>query len=134
VLCSVIEKDQVIMEFFFEKYQRATSKITPAEQEYSYNFKGLDPKGRAGMVGIPNFRGNEGIGCGSVQFANHACSGFSNCGLFEDAGRVYLKAIKRIAEGEEMTITYEHAPEPPASCWCCGCTAERTAMKRQRKM
>jgi hypothetical protein len=79
-----------------------------------------------------------GLGDGSVvidghsaaMFINHSCD--ANCETTEEKGRVWIKAIRRIAAGEEITYDYclYDGGEDEA---LCNCGAAKKALKQAEK-
>jgi SET domain-containing protein len=57
-------------------------------------------------------------GHGTAMFINHSCD--PNCETDEEAGRVWIKAIRDIAPGEELVYDYNlyDGDESPATCNC----------------
>ncbi len=62
-------------------------------------------------------------GHGTAMFINHSCD--PNCETDEEKGRVWIKAIRDIAPGEELVYDYNlyDGDEDPATCNCgaAGC-------------
>ncbi len=52
------------------------------------------------------------------MFVNHSCA--PNCETEEDKGRVYIKAIRNIAAGEELVYEYNlhDSDDESADCYC----------------
>lgn len=50
-------------------------------------------------------------GCNSARWLNHACA--PNCEAVEDAGRVFIEAIRDIEAGDELSIEYQLAVDDP---------------------
>lgn len=61
-------------------------------------------------------------GFGTAMFLNHSCD--PNCETEEDAGRIYIKAIRDIAAGEELTYEYNLHDSDDEEC-VCHCGADR---------
>ena len=57
-------------------------------------------------------------GFGTAMFLNHSCD--PNCETEEYNGRVYIKAIRNIAAGEELVYEYNlhDSDEDDADCYC----------------
>jgi len=57
-------------------------------------------------------------GHGVAMFLNHSCD--ANCETDESEGRVWIKAIRNIAAGEELVYDYNlyDGDEDPATCNC----------------
>ena len=57
-------------------------------------------------------------GHGSAMFVNHSCD--ANCETDERRGRVFIKAIRDIAAGEELVYDYNlyDGDDDPATCNC----------------
>ena len=57
-------------------------------------------------------------GFGTAMFLNHSCD--PNCETEEQGGRVYIKAIRNIAAGEELLYEYNlyDSDEDSADCYC----------------
>lgn len=88
-------------------------------------------------------------GHGTAMFINHSCD--PNCETKETRGRVWIRAIRHIAEGEELTYDYNlyDGDESEATCNCgsAGCRktmysheeirrrkrAQKAAIARQKK-
>jgi uncharacterized protein len=88
-------------------------------------------------------------GHGTAMFINHSCD--PNCETRETRGRVWIRAIRHIAEGEELTYDYNlyDGDESEATCNCgsAGCRqtmyspeeirrrkrAQKAAIARQKK-
>jgi hypothetical protein len=58
------------------------------------------------------FGGNESI------YLNHACA--PNCEWDFRDDRIFIRALRDIAPGEELTIDYAYEPEPPLEACACG--------------
>ena len=62
-------------------------------------------------------------GHGTAMFLNHSCD--PNCETEEENGRVWIKAIRPIAAGEELTYDYHlydgDPSEAPCRCGAAGC-------------
>lgn len=63
----------------------------------------------------------------TARYINHSCN--PNCEVEIFAGRVFVKAIKRIEEGEELTYDYgeEYVDEyiTPYGCRCAPCKTKK---------
>ena len=74
--------------------------------------------------------GEEGIvidGFGIAMFLNHSCD--PNCETEEDDGRIFIKAIRNIAAGEELTYEYHLHDSDDDDCDChCGAAQCRGTM------
>ena len=57
-------------------------------------------------------------GFGTAMFLNHSCA--PNCETEEQGGRVYIKAIRNIAPGEELLYEYNlyDSDDDTADCYC----------------
>jgi SET domain-containing protein len=57
-------------------------------------------------------------GFGTAMFLNHSCA--PNCETQEKGGRVFIKAIRDIAAGEELLYEYNlyDSDEDTANCYC----------------
>ena len=57
-------------------------------------------------------------GFGTAMFINHACS--PNCETEEDRGRIFIRALRDIAAGEELTYEYNlhDSDEDDCTCFC----------------
>ena len=57
-------------------------------------------------------------GFGTAMFINHSCD--PNCDTDEKRGRIYVKAIRNIAAGEELVYEYNlfDSEEDDADCYC----------------
>ncbi len=57
-------------------------------------------------------------GFGTAMFINHSCD--PNCETEEEDGRIYVKAIRNIAPGEELTYEYNlhDSDDEPGDCYC----------------
>jgi len=57
-------------------------------------------------------------GFAAAMFVNHSCA--PNCETEEDNGRVYIKAIRNIAAGEELVYEYNlhDSDDESADCYC----------------
>lgn len=65
--------------------------------------------------------GDDGMvidGFGTAMFINHSCD--PNCETEEDHGRIFVKAIRNIAAGEELTYEYNlhDSDDAEADCHC----------------
>ncbi len=62
-------------------------------------------------------------GFGTAMFLNHSCDG--NCETTEEAGRIFIVAIRDIRAGEELTYEYNlhDSDDEPGICYCgaAGC-------------
>ena len=65
-------------------------------------------------------------GHGTAMFINHSCD--PNCETDEIDGRVWIKAIRDIAPGEELVYDYNlyDGDESPASCNCGSAKCRKT--------
>ena len=77
-------------------------------------------------------------GFGTAMFLNHSCD--PNCDTDEERGRVWIKAIRNIAAGEELTYEYNlhDSDEDDADCTCgapqCrGTMFSEEEVKRQKR-
>ena len=85
--------------------------------------------------------GNKGEvidGFGTAMFLNHSCD--PNCDTDEEHGRVWIKAIRNIAAGEELVYEYNlfDSDEDDADCYCgapqCrGTMFSEEEVKRQKR-
>ena len=81
------------------------------------------------------------VGGNSSRWINHACDG--NCEADEQDGRIFIKALRAIAAGEELNYDYgliideRYTPKLKAEypCWCGTpvCRGTLLAPKRRRK-
>ena len=57
-------------------------------------------------------------GFGTAMFLNHCCA--PNCETEEDGGRIFIRAIRNIAAGEELTYEYNlhDSDDEPGLCYC----------------
>lgn len=68
------------------------------------------------------------------RFINHSCD--PNCEAIDDDGRIFIEALRRIGEGEELTYDYAyerdatHTPEDEAlyACHCGAVTCRGTIL------
>ena len=66
-------------------------------------------------------------GHGTAMFLNHSCD--PNCETEEEDGRVWIKAVRAIRAGEELTYDYHLYDGDPAEAPChCGAAACRGSM------
>ena len=65
-------------------------------------------------------------GHGTAMFLNHSCD--ANCETDEVAGKVWIKAIRDIAPGEELVYDYNlyDGDEDPARCNCGSARCRKT--------
>jgi SET domain-containing protein len=65
-------------------------------------------------------------GHGTAMFLNHSCD--ANCETDEVEGKVWIKAIRDIAPGEELVYDYNlyDGDEDPASCNCGSAQCRKT--------
>ncbi|HEV2578076.1 MAG TPA: SET domain-containing protein-lysine N-methyltransferase [Acidobacteriaceae bacterium] len=65
-------------------------------------------------------------GFSAAMFVNHSCT--PNCETEEDKGRVYIKAIRNIAAGEELVYEYNlhDSDDDNADCYCGAPQCRRT--------
>lgn len=74
-------------------------------REASRHYARRDDEGHTFLFGLSDGRvidgGRDGNG---ARWLNHACS--ANCEAVEEAGHVYIEAIRNIAPGEELFIDY----------------------------
>ena len=65
-------------------------------------------------------------GFAAAMFVNHSCA--PNCETEEDNGRVYIKAIRNIAAGEELVYEYNlhDSDDDNADCYCGAPQCRRT--------
>ena len=79
-------------------------------------------------------------GFGTAMFINHSCA--PNCETVEHRGKIWIKAIRDIAPGEELTYEYNlyDSDEDNCDCYCgakpCRGTmySEEEVKRRARKM
>jgi SET domain-containing protein len=57
-------------------------------------------------------------GFGTAMFLNHSCA--PNCETEDVKGRIYIRAIRNIAAGEELVYEYNlwDSDDPTADCYC----------------
>ncbi len=57
-------------------------------------------------------------GFGTAMFLNHSCA--PNCETQDVGGRIYIRAIRNIAAGEELVYEYNlwDSDDPTADCYC----------------
>ena len=66
-------------------------------------------------------------GHGTAMFLNHSCD--PNCETEEEGGRVWIKSLRKIAAGEELTYDYHLYDGDPAEAPCyCGAAGCRGSM------
>ena len=66
-------------------------------------------------------------GHGTAMFLNHSCD--PNCETEEEHGRVWIKAVRNIKAGEELTYDYHLYDGDPAEAPChCGAEGCRGSM------
>lgn len=78
-------------------------------------------------------------GGNSSRWINHACA--PNCEAEEDGGRVFIKALRNIAAGEELNYDYgliideRYTPKLKAEypCWCGTKTCRGTLLAPKRR-
>ena len=80
-------------------------------------------------------------GGNASRWINHACT--PNCEAEEDDGRIFIKALRDIPAGEELSFDYglmieeRYTPALKAeyACWCgtAGCRGTMLAPRRQRR-
>ncbi len=113
----VIERDELIGEYTGER-------ITEKEADRRYPFDDDDRhhtflfRLEDGMI-IDALHGGH-----PVRFINHSCN--PNCEATEEDGRIFIKALKKIAEGKELAYDYNfileerHSPKAKAQypCYC----------------
>ena len=63
-------------------------------------------------------RGEVIDGFGTAMFLNHSCE--PNCETEEEGGRIYIRALRPIAAGEELTYEYNlhDSDEDDCACYC----------------
>ena len=79
------------------------------------------------------------FGGNSSRWINHSCD--ANCEADEVGGRVFIKALRDIAPGEELNYDYgliideRHTPKLKAEypCWCGAKTCRGTLLAPKRK-
>lgn len=79
------------------------------------------------------------FGGNSSRWINHSCA--PNCASEVDAGRVFIRALRNIAAGEELFYDYglvidePHTPEllQQYPCWCGAKTCRGTLLAPQKK-
>jgi len=82
-----------------------------------------------------------GVGGNAARWINHSCDG--NCEAEEQGGRIFIKALRDIAAGEELHYDYGLIIEARYTarlkaqypCWCgsASCRGTLLAPKRQRR-
>lgn len=80
------------------------------------------------------------VGGNSARWINHACD--PNCEADEDGGRVFIKSLRNILAGEELSYDYGLIIDEPYTkalkaeypCWCgaSNCRGTLLAPKRRR--
>jgi len=78
-------------------------------------------------------------GGNASRWINHACD--PNCDADEEEGRVYIKAIRKIKEGEELSYDYgliideKYTPKLKAQypCWCGAKNCRGTLLASKRR-
>ena len=79
------------------------------------------------------------VGGNSSRWINHSCD--ANCEADEEGGRVFIKALRDIAPGEELNYDYgliideRYTPKLKAEypCWCGAKTCRGTLLAPKRK-
>lgn len=72
-------------------------------------------------------RGEVIDGFGTAMFLNHSCS--PNCETEEEGGRIYIRSLRSIAPGEELTYEYNLHDSEDDDCACyCGAAQCRGTM------
>jgi SET domain-containing protein len=77
------------------------------------------------------------VGGNDARFINHCCA--PNCEAIEDRGRVFIDAMRNIAQGEELTYDYSYEPtagvdeDAEYACTCGARTCRRTIIKRRKR-
>jgi SET domain-containing protein len=79
------------------------------------------------------------VGGNSSRWINHSCDG--NCEADEQDGRIFIKALRDIAAGEELNYDYglildeRYTPKLKAEypCWCGAATCRGTLLAPKRK-
>ena len=78
-------------------------------------------------------------GGNSSRWINHACN--PNCEADEQDGRIFIKALRDIAAGEELNYDYGLIIEERYTkklkaeypCWCCAATCRGTLLAPKRR-
>jgi SET domain-containing protein len=79
------------------------------------------------------------VGGNSSRWINHACE--PNCEADEVDGRVFIKALRNIAAGEELHYDYglmieeRYTPKLKAEypCWCGSASCRKTLLAPKRR-
>ena len=79
------------------------------------------------------------VGGNSSRWINHSCD--ANCEADEEGGRVFIKALRDIAPGEELNYDYgliideRYTPKLKAEypCWCGAKACRGTLLAPKRK-
>lgn len=100
-----IKKTMRICEYDGPRFSKKEADVRYADRYITYLFS----CGDTGMV-IDGF--------GAAMFINHSCD--PNCETEEDEGRIFVRAIKHIAAGEELTYEYNlhDSDDDEQLCYC----------------
>ena len=94
------------------------------ERRYPENRDGIN---HTFVFGVEhNYNIDGGSRGNAARWINHSCD--PNCDTYEEERRIYIRAARRIREGEELTYDYAiEAGEPLTralkACWPCWCGA-----------
>jgi len=101
-----VPRNRRIAEYNGERIPKALADARYAERPVTYLF-GYGDKGEV----IDGF--------GTAMFLNHSCA--PNCETYEDNGRVFIRALRDIAAGEELLYEYnlyDADDGDTADCYC----------------
>jgi SET domain-containing protein len=103
-----LESDTLILEYTGELIDRKTAveRDNPDAPDYSCYILQVDDDTYidARLVEHP------------AKYVNHSCE--PNCNLSRDGTRVYIRALRNIIPGEELTYDYEYAASENLRCRC----------------
>ena len=103
-----LESDTLILEYTGELIDRKTAveRDNPEAPDYSCYILQVDDG-----VFIDALRVEH-----PAKYINHSCE--PNCELFRDATRVFIRTLRTIRPGEELTYDYEYDASENTTCHC----------------
>jgi SET domain-containing protein len=123
-----VEAGETVIEYRGEKVSKAESRRRQIRRSRTFIFE------------IDDQCDLDGSGTGNpARWANHSCE--PNCEAVAEGGRIYLRALRAIAIGEELTFDYGYRlaafPGHPCRCGarsCAGFIVGQTERRRMRQL
>jgi uncharacterized protein len=117
----VLRRGSCVIEYLGERISHAEADRRYAGKDVADNHTFLFTVDRRTVI-------DAGVGGNAARFVNHSCE--PNCESSIESGRVYIRALRTIRPGEELSYDYqiEHeSGDPPdiESIFACRCGAPR---------